>query len=948
MRNQYRYFQRGEKTPWIAVPDDGAEAAARADNAVRLTVLSTSKILGGIEGDVVPKEVKFYGPLYFDIDHKGDLPLAIESANRLVTKLIDEYGMDPADIDVFLSGSKGLHLFIDPTAFGLSRSTLHLPAIYRQMAVALFVSGVDMQVYSLRNAFRLVNIQRDDGKYRVQVTVEELRGLNEARYRELVSGPRPDFRPPAKTGMLYNQLHILFEHAQQQARKLLRDVKDSSAVYAPILKQHFEAEAPPCMLQFAEGKRAENKTFNEVATQVAVFAARLNPDGLGAFEPIYERIADNQHSSSYDSYRSRREHMDGQLAYMRNQTQWTFSCNATRSVLRNRCCEECPLEAAVVVETPEDAAKVVGIAARPDGYFDTTQKSPRRLSTFLLEPQYIYNEVMEDGQTRRVGTVAAVKANGNTLGEVTLDERAWLNRTQFLQSLTGISNLSFFGGDGDIQKLKYVTMSDNDLPERSKVNEMGLHIQTINDREVRTYVESSGSINSLMMKDTMVFDEASPFAPPFLLQQRLQMVNADDDMAREGLKHLLRLNETHIMGALVGWAAACHIKQHLMNLHRQFPLVNLWGNAGNGKTTIAAYACVLGGVDFISQHEVLNVPTSTPFVWLDSISSSRTTPLIWDEVNRSGERMPPKRYAAVMELLKGAFNGQVAGKGALSANGRGASVRKYPLVRPTIFCSEQPADMPAVVDRAIQLLLTKQALDERDGHDRKLRPCLDGLKRIAFTLMCASLDTPAMEFNDILNSHIDAMPANVRNRQRYGIGVALTGMTWLRSVMSERGLLDAELISLLDEAEQAVRGHVQWMSEEEASRKTSTEVDKVIADIMEIIDKGQQKDAGVDGIHAPLRGGVHYICNGKGGRKLLYVDARSAHSAYLAEARRKGTTVMLDELSTFVKLAKQEDYCIGLFQDQAILGGRIALGVDVDKAHQRGLPTYYLGQFEDF
>lgn len=948
MRNHYRYYQRGEELPWIPTPDDGAEATARSDGGVRLTVLCTSKVLGGLDGETTPKDVRFFGPLYFDIDQKGDLPLAIDSANRLVTRLIDEYGMDPADIEVFLSGSKGLHVFIQPAAFGLERSVTLLPAIYMQMARQLYVSGMDMQVYSLRNAFRLVNVQRSDGRYRVQVTVEELRTLTELRYRELVRQPRAEFRPPAATGTLYNQLHVLFEHATQLARKAQREVKDSSAVYAPVLRQHFEKEPPPCMLHLAEGKRAEGKSFNEVAMQVAIFAARLNPDGLGTFEPTFARIADNQHSSTYDSPRLRREHMDGQLAYMLHSTKNTFSCNATRAVLKSRVCLECPLQAAQVVETPEDAAKVVGITVRPDGYFDDTQKSPRRISTFTLEPQYVYNEVLEDGQIRRVGTVASVKSNGNVLGQVTLEEQAWLNRLSFLKSINGIANLSFLGGDGDIQKLKYVTMADAELPERSKVREMGLHIHTVNDREVRTYVEPRASMNSLMMKDTLIFDESEPFATPFLLSQRVGTVRDGDAMAADALRYLLQLNEPHIMALLTGWSAACHIKPHLMNLHRQFPLVNLWGNAGAGKTTVAGYACILGGVDFISEHEVMNVPTTTPFAWLESLSNSRSSPLIWDEVNRSGERMPMKKYAHVLELLKAAFNGQVAAKGALSQSAKGAVIRKYPLVRPVIYCSEQPPELPAVVDRSISMLMTDRALAEHDGMDRKLRPNLDGLKRCAYTLMLAALSTPAMDFNDPLNEQLDAMPGNLRNRPRYGIGVALTGLKWMQQVLGARGVIDKELEGLFEQATAATWDYIRHLSAEEATRKTSTEVDRVFGEIMEIIDRGQQHAAGVEGLHPPLRAGIHYSLVSAAGRRLLYIDARTSHSAYLMEARRKGQQIILDDLSTFVKLAKQEDYCIGLTRDNAVLDGRYAIGVDVDKANLRGLPTYYLGSFEEF
>lgn len=948
MRNHYRYFQRGEKTPWIPVPDDGAEQAALAEGAVRLTVLCTSKILGGIDSEEAPKDVKFHGPLYFDIDHKEDIELAIASANKLCDRLIEEYGMDPADIQVFLSGSKGLHLFIAPKHFGLERSEPRLPKVYMEMAKHLYVSGVDMQVYSMRNAFRLPNVKRDDGKYRVQVTVAELRELDEKTYRKLVRQPREDFRAPASTDIEYTQLSVLFQAAKDAAKRGEREISDASQVYAPVLKQHFAAEPPPCMLHLADGKRAESKSFNEMAMQVAIFAARLNPDGLGTFEPTYARIADNQHSTTYSSARQRREHIDGLVQFAKHSPKLNFSCNATRSVLKSRVCEECPLEAVQAVETKEDAAKVVGIAARADGYFDMTQKSPRRISTFILEPEYIFKEVTEDGQDRRVGTVATVKTNGQAVGSVLIEENAWLNRMAFLKTLNGVGNLSFFGSDADIQKMKFVTMAETDLPERSMVREMGMHTQRINDKEIRTYVEKGASINNLKIKDSMVYDEPEPFASPFLLASKLKLVDQHDVSAREGLKLLLQMNAPHIMGFLAGWNGACHIKSHLMTLYRQFPLINLWGNAGAAKTTTAAYASNLGGVDFVSEHEVMNLPNSTPYAWLESLSNSASSPLIWDEVNRSNDRMPPKLYARALELLKAAFNGQVAARGALSNSAKSAVVRKYRLVRPTIYCSEQPPEMPAVVDRSLMLMMTEKELQARDGMDRKVRPHLSGLQRVAYTLMVAALGTPSDEIADLLNHHMDRLDQVKRVRQRYGIAVSLAGLTWMTRVLEKRGLLDEELTQLLVQAEAAMYAHADEMATEEANRKVSTEVDRVFSEIMEILDLGMQQDAGIQGLQAPLRLGVHFSLNTQAGQHLLYLDARTAHSAYLVASRRKGVSVVLDELRTFCKLALQEEYVRGIFQEEEILDGRHAICVDLRKAAMRGLPTSYFGKASEF
>lgn len=941
MKLGYRYFQRGEKTPWITIPAEGAEEAALAQGAARLTVLSTSKALGGLDGEAVPKDVRFFGPLYFDIDHKEDLALAIESANRLVTRLIEDYGVDPADIQAYLSGSKGLHLFLQPKSFGLERPVLRLPLIFKEMATLLYVSGMDMQPYSMRNAFRLPNVKRDDGRYRVGVSIAELRELTVERYKELVAKPRPDFRHPDGTGKTYVQLTVLFESGTERAKKNEKVIQDTSQVYSPVLRQHFAIDPPPCVLSLADGKKAEVASFNQVATQVAIFAARLSPEGLGTFEPTWARIADNQSSSSYSTSRMRREHMEGQYAYMRSMDRYNFSCNAMRSVLKGRPCDECPLEAVKIVDSPESAAEAVGITARADGYFDiAAQGKPRRISTFILEPEYVYNQLMEDGQVRRVGTVAQVKSNGQAVGKVLLDENSWGNRQQFLRALGGFSNLSFLGSETDIQKIKYVTMADDDLPEKQMVREMGLHVTRSGDKEVRTYAEKGRSINSLKLRDTYNFDGSTLYEPFILSVGRLAK---GDEEARRALKHLLHLNDPAIMGPLVGWTAACHLKPHLNHLYRQFPPLNLWGPMSSGKTTTASYALVLGGVDFISQHEVMNLPTSSPYAWLDSLSNSASVPIIWDELNKSNDRMPPKLFAKACELLKATWNGQAANRGTLAATskGTGAVVVSYRMIRPVVYCSEQQPEAPALNDRTVNLLVTKKGKDGRRNDMFELRANLDGLKRAAHTLMLNALITPTSDVAKMFKASDDLMPENLSERPRYGLACCHMGLRWLRQIAEMNDLMDAELEELMDINEAAIVEHANQLASDESVRETSTEVDKAFSEILEIIDNSIQAEH--QGTTPMLTRGVHWCVDSANGYSWLHLDVRASHSAYMMWARRKGSGVVLDDLRNFCRLAKLEEYVNSMVNTGAVLGGRHAFVIDLGRAKKRGLPVNLLG-----
>ena len=947
MRNHYRYYQRRENAAWIPIPDDNADAEARHVNAVRLTILSTSVVLGGLDDGHVPKDIKFFGPLYFDIDNKNDLALAIASGNKLVEILTEEYLMEERDISIFLSGSKGVHIIIDPESFGLTRSVHRLPQVYKEMARRLYVPGMDLQPYSLRNAFRLTNVQREDGAYRVQVSALELKTLTVEKYRELCSAPRMDFRAPRKSGKLYTQLSVLFDTCTETAKQVERGNHfDVTAVEVPVLRENFATEAPACMLQLADGARAEAASFNSMAVQVAIFAAKVNPDGLSTFRPVFDRIADNQKSTEYSTSRSRLEHMQGQYSYMRHTPKYGFSCAAIRAVIKDRsCCADCPIYATKIIETPADAAKEVGIQVRPDGYFDIAGKSPRRISTFVIEPRHVFIFTQENGQQLRLGTAVNILVNGQNVGETVIQDAAWNNRTAFLKCLQGLGNVSFLGSENDIQKLKFMILSDSDLPEKTATSEMGMHISLVKGKEIRTYVEYGVSLNNLKMSNTYVFEGQDSYRP-YLMSCGLPPVSKENTEVVNVITDLLKMNEPHVMGLLVGWAAACHLKEHMMHLYQKFPLVNLWGNQGSGKTTLARFACAVGGTDMLTQHRELSASLSTSFALLTSISNSRSHPVLWDELNRSGNRISAQNYAKAVEYLKACFNGHSIQKGMLGTGVPGTStgpaVRSYFALRPVIYCSEQEPDSPALLERTISLFISKNELNAHKGMDMRVSANITTLKQIAVTLMLQALNTPTKQVAEKFEPHLKLLPDDVPPRVAYGLAICSFGLEWFETVMATRDVMTDELKKAFERARDAIRSHAANLAQQAAENRIRGEADKVFAHIFDILHLTAQARMGLPGVRAPLAHLQHFITREAAGRKYLYLDVRAAHSAYLEWSRQKGLPVVLDEVHTFAKLAKQEDYVVQVLQDPGLLNNKVAFQIDMTLAKERGLPTYYV------
>ena len=210
----YRYIQRSEKDSWVPVKSDELETKIQELNAKRVTILEVTELVE--DGNRDKRTYRYRGPLYFDIDCKEDLKLAIESGMALVDKLV-ELGVPKNGVRIFASGSKGLHVTVDQKYFSAGRPIKGLPLVYKAMAKELYVPGMDFQVYSCGkgNAFRVENVQRDDGKYRVPVLYDELLDMDSKSYHTLTKEPRnvTQIEPlPSVVPLLKN----LFEEARRE------------------------------------------------------------------------------------------------------------------------------------------------------------------------------------------------------------------------------------------------------------------------------------------------------------------------------------------------------------------------------------------------------------------------------------------------------------------------------------------------------------------------------------------------------------------------------------------------------------------------------------------------------------------------------------------------------------------------------------------------------------
>ncbi len=930
----YRYYQTREKGAWhplLVKAGVDAEKLALGEGARKLTILSTNNLVADGDDEGVARnrdDISYKGPLYFDIDNKTDIPLAIDSTLRLCDRLI-AMGVPDDALQIFASGSKGMHLLVQDQLFAAGRFTRRLPEIYREMARELYVPGLDFGVYSAGrgNSFRIPNIQRDDGNYRVPITYGELKTLSADAYGELVKAPRQLHRAE-HPDLKVQALEIMFEEAKKRVNAKQKVVLIATSVEMEAIKN----DPPACVQEMADYKSIRaGVTFNQVATQVACYAVRANPAAHVA-EGLFDRLAQHGVSSSYPGVRDKRQHIQGQANYLRHNPKFYFGCNAMRALLAKSPCEGCPLERSESHGNGADGD--ISCLVREDGYYVKQAEGVRRITNFSLNPTDTFIDIPQDGTSpRRVGAMMEVVKDGLTVATIVMDESGFAGRSAFLKTVEGLHDLVFQGTDNDVQRIKKVIYeSGGDLGEVYRVYTSGVHVGEVNGRAVNTYVEPGMSINSLKVRDTHQFAGEMQARPRFA---DAQVAKPGDPDTESALTSLLRINQPLEVAMIVGWFVAAHFKSHLDHLYSEFPILSLWGNAGSGKSKTAALMGWLCGVSYGVTDSGANLTNITSFALLDYVSNSTTVPRLLEEFNKS-KMMRESKYIEVGEMLKAAWGGETILKGSL---GKGAGARgrssattvSYRVCAPLIVVSEQELQMPAIQERTVRVKLSKA---KRAGRVKFFQEAEKGrplLREVGKALMLTALTTSS----DAVRSRMEAcsrqIPEDITDRPRRSLQILLFGLGVLHDLVIDQlkyPMTAGVVAELQDEL-------IKHAASQEGETVVQSEVDLVVAEMMVLIAMSQAAQSSGTGA-VWLRPMVDYEVTDTH----LILDPVLAHTFYVHYMRKeKGKAPVIDDVQQFLSLVPEEPYFARMTRYGRLGDGRPVLFLNLEHMRKKGLNT---------
>lgn len=182
---QFYYMNSTKGEAWQSASETELEGVRQMESPRFITWTSTDFKEGS---PYTPNYAAQFLPI--DIDFKNDIEAAIMSVKALLEKL----GHDARYAKVFCTGGKGFHVLLPAALFskdGLQGTCL--PGAAKRIVLELDIEGADpsLYCYGRGHMLREPNLKRDDGKYKVQISLEELNNLQAESYAEIVRSPRP-------------------------------------------------------------------------------------------------------------------------------------------------------------------------------------------------------------------------------------------------------------------------------------------------------------------------------------------------------------------------------------------------------------------------------------------------------------------------------------------------------------------------------------------------------------------------------------------------------------------------------------------------------------------------------------------------------------------------------------------------------------------------------------
>lgn len=974
----YIYYQiKGGEEHWKVSPIALKSRIVAESAPMFVTVLAVSKIVEDLSSEEKFK-LTYEGPLYFDWDakNKTDPTIVIEKVNQFLGKLV-EMKVDLEMCRLYATGGRGYHLEIPQGVFmdKVPRAGVqHLPATYREMAFRMVVDTLDMQVYSggKGRMWRQPNVQRDNGRYKVQITAAEMRDMTPDECVRLTSEPRPLLAP--RTAEMCLDLALLYSEASQKVEEAMKKRKNFKP--DPAAKEKANGISIEWLMAGIGIKPTVG--FQYLATQLGVVAHAAGWSEAELVEKCAGLIASHQSDGDrYSTEGKRAEELRRMWRYMEGNACYPFEIGplkyamthtapdldnipTTKEEVKELIDEAAVEDTSVDVDEYSDVAR--GISLSRYGVYMETADGKKRICAISFRSSAILKSI-ESCQI--VGYETEVLVNGRPVGRQTLEMDVFSSLVQFNRFAARYGH-SFQGTDAQVRTvmMRFVEQAKKKGEEKYIVSREGLDLVRIPHHEDPRYREpfliwADGhtvitqpdvDMSGLHLAFAGYPDPRGVFKTDISHAPQLKewlTGEGNKKQLRDCLANLFGCQKAELLGKFLGWYTACFWKPLFQAAYEKFPLLHVVGTAGAGKTDMTVS---IANLFSYKQGPKVTSPGSTVFSLTQYASGSASMPLLIDEYK--AHTMPSEIREKLRGMFRDAYNQRDVSRGGGSRESDNyRMLHTTQLSAPVVFIAEATEDETAVMERVVlatvvrppytvasQWLQRWQAF-RRDKHLLGIlgqylavsivhEYTLDGF-RDEFDALYAEAQERFMVTQKDIDGGISEdelrIKQNAKERTVYNHTVALYGFQKFRELVNNA--VGSDLDDKMSEMEAGIYSR---MSDLQAT--TTPEVVRVLKD-MASMSWSVEKD-----LPYAVRKGAEYALYDENGQDLLEIDARTMYFRYGMYMRSVGATKLMPGVEAFSHALQDSPAFVG--RDGKGLHRPGVMVLRVAELTRLGVPTF--------
>lgn len=263
------------------------------------------------------------------------------------------------------------------------------------------------------------------------------------------------------------------------------------------------------------------------------------------------------------------------------------------------------------------------------------------------------------------------------------------------------------------------------------------------------------------------FNSKGEFVDDLVLLPDYKVISTEigevDPLDADGLCHiassLFQFNELPKTSTILGFTAACFLKERMRVAGVKLNHLIMVGEAGSGKSQTLENIIM----PIFSTHSYTSASKSTAFAALRTNSSSNLVPHIIEEFKRG--KLSAAVYSTICNLMRDSYDGHTAQRGAADL-----TVKHFDLRAPIILVGENEPEEAAIRERSLEILFSKADLStERTRHFELLKENVALLNRFGRSLLNAALNLTDEEVRTLYKAQqskvnkISGLPPRVKN-----------------------------------------------------------------------------------------------------------------------------------------------------------------------------------------